>query len=431
MYESLLRTQRNYDYDHPQDPTREKSGWTQDVMTMIDTTVYDFDATAFYWKWWQDMRDNQRADGYLGSVVPVIGRTINDCNDPWWSGMVVLTPWKLYQYYGDRRFLEEAYPAMTGYVAWLGSIAKDHVVDWGLGDWIEVGANGGPLRTAIPITSTCAYYYYATILAETATVLGKPDDAAMYTQRAEAIKASFNRHFFDADNGQYGEVEDSQTARILPLWLNLVPGDKRQLVIDRLAANIHSRNDHISSGFIGNLYMLLGLPEMGQAELCHKMVTQQDFPGWNTLTRRGVQLETWDGGQAQMPSLGGPIGAYMYQVLAGIRPDPSGPGFKKILIKPNVVGDLTWVTCFHESTYGRIVSNWQREGNKLTMEVTVPPNTKATVYVPAKDPAGVTESGKPAQKAEGLKFPAAAGLRRRLCRGLRNLQVPIHPPGYH
>ncbi len=89
---------------------------------------------------------------------------------------------------------------MTGYLAWLGSIAKDHVVDWGLGDWIEVGANGGPRRTAIPITSTCAYYYYTTILAETATVLGKPDDAAKYAKLAEAIKASFNRHFFDADN---------------------------------------------------------------------------------------------------------------------------------------------------------------------------------------------------------------------------------------
>ena len=114
MYESLLRTQRNYNYDHPQDPTREKSGWTQDVMTMIDTTVYDFDAAAFYWKWWHDMRDNQQADGYLGSVVPVIGRTINDCNDPWWNGMVVLTPWKLYQYYGDRRFLERSLPGHDG-----------------------------------------------------------------------------------------------------------------------------------------------------------------------------------------------------------------------------------------------------------------------------------------------------------------------------
>ena len=38
------------------------------------------------------------------------------------------------------------------------------------------------------------------------------------------------------------------------------------------------------------------------------------------------------------------------------------------------------------------------------MEVTIPANTTATVYVPAKDAAGVTESGKPADKAEGVTF---------------------------
>ena len=407
MYESLLRTQRNYNYDHPQDPTREKSGWTQDVMTMIDTTVYDFDAATFYWKWWQDMRDNQQSNGYLGSVVPVIGRVINDCNDPWWSGMVVLTPWKLYEYYGDRRFLEEGYPGMTAYVDWLGSIAKDHIVSWGLGDWLEVGSPGGspsPKRTAVVLTSTCGYYHYATILSRTATILGKTDDAAKYARLAETIKTCFNQQFFNTRTGQYGEVEDSQTARILPLSLGLVPGDQRQFVIDRLVSNIHGRKDHVSTGFIGNLFLLLGLPEMGQAELGYTVATQQDYPGWNTLVRRGVQLETWDGGQAQMPSLGGPIGTWMYQVLAGIRPDPAASGFKKILIKPQPVGDLTWVKAHHDCPYGRIVSHWNRESDKFTLEVTIPVNTRATVFVPAKDAASVTESGGPVNPAKGVEF---------------------------
>ena len=110
------------------------------------------------------------------------------------------------------------------------------------------------------------------------------------------------------------------------------------------------------------------------------------------------------GGQVQMPSLGGPIGAYLYQVLGGIRPDPQGPGFKKIIIKPAVVGDLSWVKSDHESPYGRIVSNWTRDGDKLTMDVTIPANTTATVYVPSKDASGVTESGNPASRVKGVKF---------------------------
>jgi alpha-L-rhamnosidase len=94
----------------------------------------------------------------------------------------------------------------------------------------------------------------------------------------------------------------------------------------------------------------------------------------------------------------------MYQGLAGIRPDESGPGFKKIIIRPAIVGDLTWVKCSYDSIHGRIVSNWKREGQKLTMDVTVPANTTATVYVPANDAGGVTESGKPAAKAECVEF---------------------------
>ena len=115
-------------------------------------------------------------------------------------------------------------------------------------------------------------------------------------------------------------------------------------------------------------------------------------------------METWAGGQVQMPSLGGPIGAYLYQILAGIRPCPDAPGFKKIIIKPAVVGDLAWVKCSYDSIHGRIVSNWERKGDKLSMDVTIPANTTATVFVSAKDTAGVTESGKPIGKVEGVKF---------------------------
>ena len=408
QYAALLRTQRNYNYDYPMDPTREKSGWTQDVMTMINASVYDFDAAAFYWNWWQDMRDNQRADGYLGSVVPLVNRVLDDCNCVWWSGMIVYTPWKLYEYYGDRRFLAESYPAMAAYVNWLATKAdKDKVIGWGLGDWLEVGAPGSsptPKRTAVSITSTCGYYLYATILSRSATILGKNDDAAHYSKLAGEIKDGFNRRFLNAQTGQIGSNADSQTAQILPLYLGMIPPDIQQLVADHLVANVHERHDHLSTGFIGTLHLLLGLPGLGQEELTHKIVMQQDLPGWNTLVKDGVQMETWAGGQVQMPSLGGPIGAYLYQILAGIRACPDAPGFKKILIKPAIVGDLTWVKCSYDSIHGRIVSNWKREGDKLAMDVTIPANTTATVFVPAKDAAGVTESGKPTGKVKGVKF---------------------------
>ena len=114
--------------------------------------------------------------------------------------------------------------------------------------------------------------------------------------------------------------------------------------------------------------------------------------------------EIWAGGQALMPSLGGNIVSWHYQALGGIRPDPAEPGFKKIILKPNMVGDLHWVESDYESVHGRIASHWRKRDGQLLMEVTVPANTTATVFVPAKDASGVTESGKPAAQAEGVKL---------------------------
>ena len=381
QYQTLLRTQRNYNFDYPMDPTREKTGWSQDVMGMIHTSVYDFDAEEFYWNWWRSMRDTQQSNGYLDPVMPQIDIGVPGYNGPWWAGMIVYTPWHLYTYYGDRKYIEEAYPAMKAFMDYMATQADgDKVVSWGLGDWIEVGSTSFPTRTSVPITSTCGYYLYATMLQRSAELLGNSTDAAAYAALATEIKDGFNRRFVNATTGQVGSVADTQTAQILPLYLGMIPEGVKLLVLNRLVANIHERSEHVSTGFVGTIHLLLGLPDFGQAELTHRMVTQLDYPGWNTLVANGVQMETWNGGQVQMPSLGGPIGAYLYQILGGIR--PAEPGFKKVLIKPAMVGDLTFVNTHHDSPYGRITSNWRKENGQFILDATIPPNSTATIVLP-------------------------------------------------
>ncbi len=381
QYQTLLRTQRNYNFDYPMDPSREKTGWSQDVMGMIHTSIHDFDSEEFYWNWWLSMRDTQQANGYLDPVMPQIDVAVPDYNGPWWAGMIVYTPWYLYTYYGDRKYIEEAYPTMKSFMNHMATRADaDKVVTWGLGDWIEVGSTSFPTRTAVSITSTCAYYLYATMMRRSAELLGNTADAAAYASLASDIKTGFNRRFLNATTGQIGNVADTQTAQILPLYLGMIPDDKKQLVLDRLVANIQERNEHLSTGFVGTIHLLTGLPELGQAELTHRMVMQQDYPGWNTLVQNGVQMETWNGGLVQMPSLGGPIGAYLYQILGGIR--PAEPGFKKVLIKPAMVGDLTFVNTYHDGPYGRIVSHWRKANGQFVLDTTIPPNSTATVIMP-------------------------------------------------
>jgi len=137
------------------------------------------------------------------------------------------------------------------------------------------------------------------------------------------------------------------------------------------------------------------------------MTSARDYPSWYGMTVGSDQdllKETWAGGQALMPSLGGNIVGWYHQALGGIRPDLAGPGFKKFIIKPNVLGDLHWVESSYDSVHGHIIGNWRRRDGQIVMEVTIPGNTTATVFVPAKELALVTESGRPADSVAGVKF---------------------------
>ena len=186
---------------------------------------------------------------------------------------------------------------------------------------------------------------------------------------------------------------------------------------------INNNKDHLDTGMLGTKFLLRFLSDAGRDDLVLAIYQKKDYPGWGYMVEQGATTlwEQWNGFWSQIHSCFASADTWLYQGLAGIRPDHAGPGLKKILIKPAVVGDVTWVKCHHDSPYGRIVSNWTRNpstslraGENLTMEVAIPPNTTAAVHVPvaskpgedgpARDAAGVTESGKPAAKAMGVKF---------------------------
>ena len=153
-------------------------------------------------------------------------------------------------------------------------------------------------------------------------------------------------------------------------------------------------------------FLLETLTNHRETALANKIVNQQDYPGWKTLIHDGVFAEDWKGGGAQMPSCGGAIGQWLYQSVLGIRPDPAGPGFKKFILapQPDPASGLISAHGSYDSVHGPIVSNWTCENGNLKLDVTIPPNTSATVYVPTKDADSVTESGNPVAQAAGVKY---------------------------
>ena len=413
LQEVFLRTFLNNLHGIPTDcPQREKMGWLNDGCVSMEAIFLNFDTPTLYRKWFDDIVDAQDPNGHVPDFAPTSGwgRTRPDGSpgemaDPWWGGAIVLVPWKLYQHYGDVRILAESLPSMQAYVDYLGTTAQGHRIEWGLGDWLDDSAGGGARRVPVAQTSTAAYAYYAAILSRTAALLDRNELERKYAALAREITEAFNREYLDPLTGLY--AKDSQTAQALPLVLGLAPKPAQARVLDQLVHSIKGpRQYHISAGIVGALYVFHALMEHERNDLAWAVLTQEDYPGWlHMLNQGGTAIwETWNGEHSRNHPTFGCVGFWFYQGLAGIRPDPSAPGFERIIIKPAIVGDLTWVRCSHQSLRGKIEIHWRHEDGKLRMEVTIPANTTATVHVPTSDPDAITESGRPVQEAAGVRF---------------------------
>jgi alpha-L-rhamnosidase len=425
LHDCVRRTMVAYTTFLPNDPVREWKAWAQDIQSTFWSSVYLFDSRAMYERWEYDFLDTQDAAGNFPNVTP--GPEFDAYNSSWWGGSAVWLPWEWYQYYGDDTLLREAYPAMKRYADYLDTVAKDGLQQWGLGDWLPIE------ETPAALVNTPAHVRFADILSRTATILGKPDEAQHYAAIAARLRQTINEKFLDPATGIYGQPgwkvvcgnwrlpqplkklhsqwwtgdrPCTQAGQALALAMDIPTKEVRGQVEQALLKEIEAHHGRLSTGFVSTPYLLRVLRDLAP-EAGWKMTTTQEFPSWLSMTRGSgsdVMKETWAGGQALMPSLGGNIAAWNMESLAGIRPDPNAPGFKNTIIKPNIVGDLQWVNAHHDSPYGRIASNWKREGEKLTMDVTIPPNTTATIFVPVKDATSVTESGKPVGEANGVKF---------------------------
>jgi alpha-L-rhamnosidase len=284
------------------------------------------------------------------------------------------------------------------------------------GDWCDTytmdGMSGDSGRTPQNLIATAYHYNNCRIMARAAKLLKKPEDEKLFSESADQLKLAFNKKFLDPATGVY--LSGTQCAYALPLAFGLVPDECRQKVIDNLVNDILvTHKGHLSVGLIGMQWLMQVLTDIGRPDVAWTIVTQTTRPSWGYMIGKDATTiwERWDS-DTRDPGMNsealliqaGNLDAWFYQTLAGINYDREQPGFKHVVIKPQLLGDLGWVKAHHDGPYGRIVSNWKREGDKLTMEVTIPANTTATVYVPAKDAASVTESGKPAVNAIGVKF---------------------------
>ncbi|MCX7799928.1 MAG: glycoside hydrolase family 78 protein [Fimbriimonadales bacterium] len=378
-------------------PHREKNGWTGDAHLAAEQALFNWDNAAGYLKWLDDLMDEQREDGALPGIVPTGGWGYAWGNGPAWDSALVLIPYYLYLYTGDRGVLERCYPAMRRYVDYLERNSRRLIVPFGLGDWV-------PAKTETPadITSTAYFAVDAEIVSLAATLLGRVEDAARYGTLAKNIRSAWRAEFV-RDDGTVGP--GSQTAQSCALFQDMLKLPQRPQVYRRLVERVERDGGRLDVGILGAKYLFHTLSEGGSHELALDLLTRTDQPSYGWWLEQGATTlwETWDGNASRNHIMFGDVSAWFFQQLAGIRPDPSMPGFKRVLLEPKLSDRVPTVRAWHDGPFGRIVSEIEHHPGGYSWVVHVPPNSSAVATIPAPSIENVTEGGKPLRQAEGVR----------------------------
>lgn len=411
----------------PMEPDRdERQGWSGHPAKTSESEGYNFNVAPFYASWLDSVRLDQHPDGNLQEISP--GYWTFNSKGTIWPAIITIIPNWLYDFYGDTRALADNYDAMKRWV--LYHVKANQKLDFTLDhhsydDWVDatrIGMQGVPDSAAatMPMISTAYHYHNLQLVARAAGVLGNEDDRKRFTTLAQRVKDGFNGRFFDAAANRYGDGR--QFSYVLPLAFGLVPDAHRQPVIQNLVEQIMVKDaGHTTVGLLGTQWQMQLLTDIGHPEVAYTIATRTTRPSWGYMIANGAttiwerwDTDTQDGGMngESQKILSGNFEAWCYQTLAGINYDPEQPGFKHILLRPRLVGDLKWVRASHRSMYGDIRSAWQISDDGATSmrwDVTVPPNTTATAYVPTSDPTSVIVGGASgvvveADKAPGVKF---------------------------
>lgn len=386
-------------------PHREKLGWLEQAHLNGPGIRYEFALDQLFTKKMNDIADSQLTNGLVPTTAPEYtifrdktNTTLlrNNFGDtPEWSAAFILVPWQQYEFSGDLELFRRHYDAMQAYIAYLGTRATNHILDYGLGDWYDLGPNKPGVSQLTPpaVTATAFYFENVRTLGRAAALLGKTEDAQNYAALAENIRRAFNVKFYNATNGSYST--GSQCANAIPLVMGICEPVNRAAVLDALVRDIQAHNTANTAGDVGYRYVLRALADGGRSDVIFDINNQTNKPGYGMQLAKGKTslTEAWDGGASQNHFMLGQIEEWFYHDLAGIR--SGGNGFKQIVIAPQPVGDVTWVKCSYDSIRGKITSNWKRNGDRFTLETIIPANTTAEVFVPAKS-------------ADAVKAPAGA-----------------------
>jgi len=371
-------------------PGREKMGYGADMVVSANAFMYQFDMSNFYRKSVQDFANEQLPDGGITEIAPHTGiadRGYGGDSGPlgWQLGFPFLQE-QLYEVYGDQSVIENNYEGITRQMEFLQSKAVGGLFHWDIGDHEALDPK------AEAFSASSFYYHHAVLAAKFAGILGKKEDSVRYARRSQNIRRAIVAKYLVPGTGRFDNA--TQAAQIFALWYDFSPEKEKTMKV--LMDEFARHNGHLSTGIFSTKMMFDVLRDDNRNDVAYAVATAEGFPGWRHMLDNGATTlwETWEYPEkypSQNHPMFGSVSEWFFRSLLGI--NAAAPGFKKIVLKPQPAGDLTWVKGSYRSVQGEIVSDWKITGQQFTWSVSIPPNTTAVVCIPSANGKTITVDG--------------------------------------
>ncbi len=400
LHENAVWSMRGNFLDIPTDcPQRdERLGWTGDIQVFSPTASFLYNSAGFLTSWLRDVAAEQKQYGVVPFVVPNVLPGKNPPAAAWGDAAAVI-PWVLYQRFGDAGVLADQFESMCAWVDLLEKTAgEDRLWDSGFqfGDWLDPAAppdNPAAARTPGFIVATAYFARSAELTGLAAGVLGKADAEQHYLGLAKEVREAFNREYV-TPSGRL--LCDASTAYALALQFALLPTEaQRQHAGKRLASLARASGYRISTGFVGTPLICDALCSVGLYAAAFRLLMTREDPSWLYPVTMGATTiwERWDSllpdgsvNPGEMTSFNhyalGAVADWMHRTIGGLI--PAAPGYHHLEIAPRPGGGLTSARVKHVTPYGPASCAWKIEGDQITVEVEVPPNTTASLRLPGR-----------------------------------------------
>ncbi|SEN57057.1 alpha-L-rhamnosidase [Chitinophaga rupis] len=406
----------------------ERLGWTGDAAMFSRTATFNRQVNNFFAKWLKDVAFDQASNGAVPFVIPNLTSVFPDpVGATGWSDAATIVPWNTYLAYGDARLIEEQYPSMKAWVGYIEKAAKNDLWNTGFqfGDWLSYRAEENDAFNAVSaitdsrLVAQCFWANSTQIMINAAKLLGKTEDVNYYTEQLRRIKAAFLKEYV-TPNGRL--VSGTQTAYVLTLYFDMLPEAMRPRIVGELVENIKHYHNHLTTGFLGTPFLCHVLSRFGQTEVAYKLLLQKTYPSWLYPVKMGATTiwERWDSMKPdstfQDPGMTsfnhyayGAIGDWMYRTMAGLDTYDDAPGYKHIKVQPHPGGGITSANASLKTYYGAAAAGWKISDGKILLNVEVPANTTATIYIPGSSAENIQEGGQALSSQKDIKVSGTEG----------------------